>query len=51
MIAGWEGARKLDASQPQVSIGAGVASWLGPLEARIPRAETQPVGRPAVGTN
>jgi Peptidase C13 family len=48
-IAAWESARKLDPSQPQVSIGSGVARWLPVLEARAPREETQPVGRPATG--
>jgi hypothetical protein len=35
-------------SQPQVSIGSGVAKWLGPLEARMPKTATAMVGRPAV---
>lgn len=48
-IAGWEAAQKLQPSQPQVSIGAGVPAWLAPLEARMPSGETQPVGRPAIG--
>lgn len=47
LIAGWEGQGKLTPSQPQVSIGAGVARWLGPLEAHLPAA-TPPVGRPAI---
>ena len=47
-IAGWEGASQLEPSRPQVWIGTGVAAWLAPLEAQIPREETQPVGRPAV---
>jgi len=46
-IAGWEAERKLEPSMPQVSIGAGVAAWLAPLEARIPRGDTQPVGKPS----
>lgn len=48
-IAGWEAAGKLEPSLPQVSIGAGVHAWLAPLEARMPRGETRPVGRPAIG--
>jgi len=48
-IGGWEAARGLQASMPQVFIGTGVAAWLGPLEARMPREETQRVGRPATG--
>lgn len=48
LIAGWESGARLDPSQPQVNIGSGVARWLGPLEARMPRAATQPVGRPSI---
>jgi hypothetical protein len=47
LIAGWESAAKLQPSQPQVSIGAGVPAWLAPLEARMPPVATQPVGKPA----
>ncbi len=46
-IIGWERAGRLDPSHPQVTIGDGVASWLGPLEARMPKAATTPVGAPA----
>ena len=45
-IGGWEARGKLTPSQPQVSIGAGVARWLSPLEAHLPPA-TASVGRPA----
>ena len=48
-ISGWESASNLDPSRPQVWVGTAAAAWLGPLEAQIPREETQPVGRPAVG--
>ena len=48
MIGGWEAQGKLEPSQPQVSIGAGVGAWLAPLEARLPPA-TPSVGRPATG--
>jgi len=48
-IAGWERARGLEPSLPQVSIGTGVGLWLGALEARMPRDATTPVGRPAAG--
>ncbi len=48
-VAEWETSRRLLASLPQSSIGAGVAAWLPALEARMPRAATQPVGRPAIG--
>jgi Peptidase C13 family len=47
LIDQWESARHYDASFPQVSIGNGVAAWLAPLEARMPRTATAPVGRPA----
>ncbi|MBO9714007.1 C13 family peptidase [Sphingomonas sp.] len=46
MIGGWETAAKLKPSNPQVSIGDNVKSWLGPLEAHLPPA-TAPVGAPA----
>ena len=48
LIGGWEAQGRLKPSQPQVSIGAGVAAWLAPLEARLPPA-TPSVGRPATG--
>jgi len=44
-IAGWEKADALDPSQPQVSIGAGVARWLAALEPAPDGGA--PVGRPA----
>jgi hypothetical protein len=47
LINQWESARHYDASFPQVSIGTGVAAWLAPLEARMPKTATAPVGRPA----
>lgn len=46
-IAAWERDARLEPSQPQVSIGAGVVRWLAPLEARMPKAAGAPVGRPA----
>ena len=46
-VAAWEVEHQLVPSQPQRSVGYHVDSWLGPLEARIPKAETAPVGRPA----
>ncbi len=46
-IIGWERAGRLDPSMPQVTIGEGVGTWLGPLEARMPQAATAPVGAPA----
>ena len=47
MINLWESSNRLDPSNPQVSIGADVASWLAPLEARMPKSATAPVGKPA----
>jgi hypothetical protein len=37
----------LPSSNPQVSIGDGVAAWLTPLEAHMPKSATAPVGAPA----
>jgi hypothetical protein len=48
LITRWESDARLQPSEPQVSIGANVDSWLRPLEARIPKVATQPVGKPAV---
>src|SRR3954469_21972675 len=47
LIDRWESARHYEASFPQVSIGNGVSAWLAPLEARMPKTATAPVGRPA----
>jgi hypothetical protein len=47
LIARWESARRYEPSFPQVSIGGGVLAWLSPLEARMPKTATAPVGRPA----
>ncbi|MFL6846556.1 MAG: C13 family peptidase [Allosphingosinicella sp.] len=49
MIGGWEAEKHYDPSYPQVSIGSAVDTWLRPLEARMPRTATQPVGKPAAG--
>jgi hypothetical protein len=46
-IGGWERDGKLEASQPQVSIGAGAVRWLAALDARAPKTPAPPVGRPA----
>jgi len=48
LIAQWERMGKITPSQPQVSIGRGVAKWLAPLEARMPKTATPMVGRPAI---
>ncbi|MEO6153225.1 MAG: C13 family peptidase [Croceibacterium sp.] len=47
-IAGWEAGAALQPSEPQVVIGEGVERWLAPLDAKIPREASVPVGRPAV---
>ncbi|OAN66150.1 C13 family peptidase [Sphingomonas sp. TDK1] len=46
-IIGWEREGRLDPSMPQVTIGDAVGSWLAPLEARMPKQATAPVGAPA----
>lgn len=46
-ISGWETKAGLKPSLPQQSIGAEAQKWLAPLEARMPRVATQPVGRPS----
>lgn len=46
-IDGWESGNRLPASNPQLRIGDKVASWLAPLEARMPKTATRPVGAPA----
>lgn len=47
MVASWEAQGAVPPSQPQLSVGAGAARWLEPLERRMPRTATAPVGRPA----
>ena len=49
LIAGWETQVRTEPSQPQINIGA-ETRWLAALETRLPRAVTQPVGRPAIET-
>lgn len=49
LVGEWEAAKKYEPSYPQVSIGSRVETWLGPLEARMPKTATRPVGKPAVG--
>ena len=48
LISEWEQRGGLLPSQPQIAIGPRAARWLDVLEAHIPPAATQPVGRPAV---
>ncbi|MCW3847235.1 C13 family peptidase [Sphingomonas sp. LB-2] len=47
LITQWETKGGVTPSNPQVSIGASVGTWLTPLEARSPKVATQPAGRPA----
>lgn len=47
-IARWESDARLKPSLPQRSIGDGVAAWLTPLEARMPKVATPPVGKPSI---
>ena len=47
MISGWEMSNRLPSSNPQATVGEGVEAWLVPLEARMPKVATAPVGAPA----
>lgn len=47
LVGAWEAAKRYDASYPQVAIGSAVDAWLKPLEARMPKTATAPVGKPA----
>ena len=49
LVGEWEAAKKYEPSYPQVSIGSRVDAWLKPLEARMPKTATAPVGKPAAG--
>jgi hypothetical protein len=49
LVGEWEAGKQYEPSYPQVSIGSRVDSWLKPLEARMPKAATRPVGKPAAG--
>lgn len=48
LVGEWEAAKKYEPSYPQVAIGSRVDSWLKPLEARMPKTATAPVGKPSV---
>lgn len=45
-IYGWETKLGMQTSNPEISIGSGAESWLNALDARAPKAESKPVGRP-----
>jgi hypothetical protein len=47
LIAEWERQARLEASRPQVSIGAAARAWLAQIEAQMPQVASAPVGRPA----
>lgn len=49
LVGEWEAAKTYQPSYPQVSIGGRVDAWLKPLEARMPKTATPPVGKPAAG--
>lgn len=49
LVGEWEAGKGYGPSYPQVSIGGRVDSWLKPLEARMPKTATLPVGKPAAG--
>ena len=49
-IAGWEASSRLEPSQPQIVFGDAVNGWLAPLETRMPRLASAPVGAPAVNS-
>ena len=48
LVSEWERRFEGTPSQPQIFLGAASAHWLAPLERRMPRSATEPVGRPAV---
>jgi hypothetical protein len=47
LIADWEAKGGSIPSRPQLFVGRSADRWLGALERRMPKAATQPVGRPA----
>jgi hypothetical protein len=47
LVGRWEREGGLDPSDPQISVGRRVSSWLAPLERRMPADATQPTGRPS----
>ena len=46
MIHGWEQELGIEPSNPQISVGSDTAGWLAALDARAPKTESAPVGRP-----
>ena len=49
LVGQWEMGKSVEPSYPQASIGSRVGAWLKPLEARMPKSATQPVGKPSAG--
>ena len=47
LVGAWERAKGYQPSYPQISFGGDVPLWLLPLEARMPKTATPPVGRPS----
>ena len=48
LVGGWEARGRLIPSNPQIAFGVQAASWLRPLEARMPKQASMPVGRPSI---
>lgn len=48
LVGTWEAHAGLIPSNPQIAIGPQAASWLRPIEARMPKQASVPVGRPAI---
>jgi Peptidase C13 family len=48
LIQQWEAKSNLVSSDPQVFVGETTNAWLAPLEARIPKIATSPIGQPAI---
>lgn len=48
LIGGWENAKRLQPSLPQLYIGSDAKTWLDALEKRMPPVATPKVGRPAI---
>ena len=42
----WEQELGIEPSNPQISVGSDTAGWLAALDARAPKTESAPVGRP-----
>jgi hypothetical protein len=51
LVANWEKQVRAPPSEPQISLGRNATRWLSALEARMPKAASQPIGRPAIETS